>query len=368
MEERSALIAMSGGVDSSVAAHLMLQAGYRCMGVNMRLYHNEDIGVSIFRPCCSQQDRDDAASAAERLGMPFEVRDFTADFKQEVIDKFIRTYEQGGTPNPCIDCNRRLKFAKLLDFAREKGMNYLVTGHYARVEYDAASGRYLLRKAMDLTKDQSYVLYTLTQEQLAHIRFPLGELTGGKQETRQLAAGLGLGNARKAESQDICFVPDGDYVAFMEHYTGRHYDEGDFLDTEGRRLGRHRGAVRYTIGQRRGLGLAAAQPLYVCAKDMAANTVTVGRKEALYTRELCAADMNWIAVPEPENPLPVLAKTRYRQQEQPATAYPEPGGRMRLVFDDPQRAITPGQAVVMYRADGSGVVVGGGTIERAVGK
>lgn len=357
---------MSGGVDSSVAAYLMLQAGFRCLGTNMRLYHNEDIGLSIFKTCCSQQDREDAAAVARKLGMAFEVKDFTADFRREVIDKFIRTYEQGGTPNPCIDCNRCLKFARLLDFAREKGMYYLVTGHYARVEYEEKSGRYLLRKSRDLTKDQSYVLYTLTQEQLARIRFPLGELTGGKEETRRIAARLGLSNAQKKESQDICFVPDGDYVGFMERYTGKHYGEGDFLDREGRRLGRHRGAVGYTIGQRKGLGLSAAQPLYVCGKDMEANTVTVGTASDLYARELYARDLNWIALPELSGPLPVLAKTRYRQQEQRATAYPEPEGRLRLVFEAPQRAITPGQAVVMYRADDSGVVVGGGTIEKAV--
>ena len=366
MEAKTALIAMSGGVDSSVAAYLMLQAGFRCLGVNMRLYHNEDIGISIFKSCCSQEDREDAAAVAERLGMPFEVKDFTADFRREVIDKFIRTYEQGGTPNPCIDCNRCLKFARLLDFAGEKGLKYLVTGHYAQVEYEKESGRYLLRKARDLTKDQSYVLYNLTQEQLAHTRFPLGELAGGKEETRRIAEKLGLSNAHKRESQDICFVPDGDYVGFMERYRGKRYGEGDFLDKEGQRIGRHRGAVRYTIGQRKGLGLAAAQPLYVCGKDMEANTVTVGRESDLYARELYATDLNWIALPELSGPLPVLAKTRYRQQEQRATAYPEPEGRMRLVFDRPQRAITPGQAVVMYRADGSGVVVGGGTIVGAV--
>ncbi len=366
MEAKTALIAMSGGVDSSVAAYLMLQAGFRCLGVNMRLYHNEDIGISIFKSCCSQEDREDAAAVAERLGMPFEVKDFTADFRREVIDKFIRTYEQGGTPNPCIDCNRCLKFARLLDFAGEKGLKYLVTGHYAQVEYEEESGRYLLRKARDLTKDQSYVLYNLTQEQLARTRFPLGELAGGKEETRRIAEKLGLSNAHKRESQDICFVPDGDYVGFMERYSGKRYGEGDFLDRAGQRIGRHRGAVRYTIGQRRGLGLAAAQPLYVCGKDMGANTVTVGRESDLYARELYAADLNWIALPELSGPLPVLAKTRYRQQEQRATAYPEPEGRMRLVFDRPQRAITPGQAVVMYRADGSGVVVGGGTIVGAV--
>ena len=360
---KTALIAMSGGVDSSVTAYLMKEAGFDCLGANMRLYHNEDIGLSIFKTCCTQSDIDDAASVAEKLGIPFEVKDFTSDFKREVIDKFIRTYEEGGTPNPCIDCNRHLKFCRLMAFAREKGRYYVATGHYARIE--EKEGRFLLRKAKDLSKDQTYVLYNLTQEELAHVKFPLGEMAN-KEETRKLAESLGLVNAHKRESQDICFVPDGDYVGFMEKYQGKKYAPGNFLDLNGKIIGQHRGAVHYTLGQRKGLGLSLGEPVYVCAKDMARNTVTVGPETALFHKELLAGDMNWIAIPKLEAPLEVLARTRYSQKEQPATAYPAGAGKMKLVFREPQRAITPGQAVVLYTADNKGYVVGGGTIEETL--
>ena len=353
------MIAMSGGVDSSVAAWLMLQQGYRCEGTTMRLYRNADIGLSQFHTCCSQRDIDDASEVAFQLDIPYEVLDFTMDFKEQIIGKFIWTYEAGGTPNPCIDCNRYMKFDKLLQFAREKGLEYVVTGHYARIEYDDATGRYLLKKALDGSKDQSYVLYMLTQEQLAHTQFPLGDKS--KAEARELAQKLSFCNARKHDSQDICFVPDGDYVGFMEQYTGKHYPEGAFLDLEGQTVGRHRGAVRYTLGQRKGLGLSMGEPVYVCGKDMDANTVTVGPEDALYRSTLLAEDMNWISIPCLDAPLRVKAKTRYRQVEQWATAYPEENGQVRLEFDEPQRAVTIGQAVVLYAGD---VVVGGGTICR----
>ena len=355
--DKTALIAMSGGVDSSVAAYVMQQQGYRCMGTTMRLYRNDTIGLSQYHTCCSQRDIDDAAEVAFTLDMPYEVLDFTLDFRKEIMDRFVQIYEEGGTPNPCIDCNRIMKFDKLLAFARQKGLEYVVTGHYARIEYDAASGRYLLKKALDASKDQSYVLYMLTQAQLAHTQFPLGAQP--KTETRRIAEEQGFCNARKHDSQDICFVPDGDYVRFMEQYTGRHYPAGDFLYTDGRVVGRHRGAVRYTLGQRKGLGLAMGEHVYVCGKDMQANTVTVGPEGALYHRSLLAEDMNWISIPALEEPLRVKAKTRYRQTEQWATALPGPEGKMRLVFDEPQRAMTVGQAVVLYNGD---IVVGGGTI------
>ena len=358
-QAKSALIAMSGGVDSSVAAWVMLQRGYRCEGTTMRLYRNEDIGLSQFHTCCSQRDIDDASEVAFQLDIPYEVLDFTLDFKEQIIGKFIRTYEAGGTPNPCIDCNCFMKFDKLLRFAEEKGLDYIVTGHYARIEYDGASGRYLLKKALDAGKDQSYVLYMLTQEQLAHTRFPLGDKT--KAEVRSIAERLGFCNARKHDSQDICFVPDGDYVKFMEQYTGKRYPEGDFLDLDGRVIGRHRGAVRYTLGQRKGLNLAMGEPVYVCGKDMGANTVSVGPEKALYTKKLFAQEMNWISVPRLEKPMRVKAKARYRQTEQGATVYPEGEDRIRLEFDEPQRAVTVGQAVVLYDGD---IVVGGGTISR----
>ena len=354
---KRALIAMSGGVDSSVAAYLMLEQGYTCVGTTMRLYRNEELGRSVYHTCCSQRDIDDASEVAFTLDIPYEVLDFTLDFRRQILDKFVRVYEAGGAPNPCIDCNRYMKFDKLLQFAREKGLNDVVTGHYARIDYDAGSGRYLLKKAVDASKDQSYVLYMLTQEQLAHTKFPLGGKT--KAEVRALAEKLHFVNARKHDSQDICFVPDGDYAAFMEQYTGKHYPPGAFLDTAGTVVGTHCGAVRYTIGQRKGLGLAMGAPVYVCAKDMRANTVSVGPEDALYARGLTAEEMNWISVPRLDEPMRVKAKTRYRQAEQCATAYPDGTDGLRLLFDEPQRAITIGQAVVLYDGD---TVVGGGTI------
>ena len=353
----SALIAMSGGVDSSVAAYLMLQQGYECQGATMRLYRNADIGLNQFRTCCSQRDIDDASEVAFQLDIPYEVLDFTPDFKEKIIGKFIRVYESGGTPNPCIDCNRYMKFDRFLRAAQEKGLHYVVTGHYAQIIYDGASGRWLLKKAVDDSKDQSYVLYMLTQEQLAHTQFPLGGRT--KAEVRALAERLHFVNARKHDSQDICFVPDGDYAAFLERYTGKHYPVGDFLNEDGTVVGRHRGAVRYTIGQRKGLHLARGAPVYVCGKDMAANTVSVGPEASLYADTLIAEDMNWISVPRLVGPMRVKAKTRYRQTEQWTTAYPRDRDTVRLVFDEPQRAMTVGQAVVLYDGD---TVVGGGTI------
>ena len=315
-----ALIAMSGGVDSSVAAWLMQQAGYDCTGITMRLTRNETLGQSGFHTCCSEKDIEDAAEVAFAMDIPYEVLDFTADFREQIIEKFVRVYEAGGTPNPCIDCNKYMKFRHLLDWARAHGMEYVVTGHYARVEQDEATGRFLLKKGLDEGKDQSYVLYNLTQEQLAHIRLPLGGLH--KTEVREIAEQHKFVNAHKHDSQDICFVPDGDYARFMEDFTGKHYPAGDFLDESGRVVGTDNGAVRYTIGQRKGLGLAMGAPVYVCGKDMQANTVTVGPEEMLFDRIVYADEVNWIAIPELTGPLRVTASTRYHQVEQAATVYP----------------------------------------------
>ena len=354
-----ALIAMSGGVDSSVAVGLLQQEGYDCEGVNLTLYRNTDLGLACHKSCCTQADADDAADAAFRLGIPFEVLDLRGLFRQTVMEDFVRGYEAGETPNPCLVCNREIKFDFLLRYARTHGFDCLATGHYVQTFYDTEAGRWVMKKALDDSKDQSYVLYMLRQDQLSSLRFPLGKYR--KEETRRMAAELDLVTAKKPDSQDICFVPDGDYAAFLERFGDRRYPPGDFLDESGRVLGRHRGAVRYTLGQRRGLGLPAGERIYVCGKDMARNTVTLGPESSLYRRELLTDRVNWLSIPEPEGPVRVWARARYRQQEQPATVYPLPGRRFRLVFDQPQRALTPGQAVVLYEGD---TVLGGGTIRQ----
>lgn len=357
IDRKKAIIAMSGGVDSSVAAYLMQQKGCECIGVTMKLTCNEDLGVSKGHTCCSLEDVEDARSVAQALGMPYYVMNFSDEFRETVMDHFVSSYEAGRTPNPCIECNRHLKFGKLFQRMKELAYDLVVTGHYARVEWSAERGRWLLKKAVDASKDQSYVLYAMTQEQLAHCDFPLGGMT--KEEARELAEQLSFVNAHKHDSQDICFVPDGDYVAFMERHTGRKYPAGNFVDLQGRVLGQHRGAVRYTLGQRKGLGLAMGEPVFVCDKDMEANTVTVAPESALFCDTLLADDVNWISFAEPPSSLRVNAKIRYRQTEEPATVYALPDGKIRLVFDRPQRAISPGQAVVMYQGD---EVLGGGTI------
>lgn len=356
----SALIAMSGGVDSSVAAYIMKSEGYYCEGVTMRLYREDGKSSAASGTGDGSSGTDDAEKVAERLGIPYSVLDLEAEFRRNIIEKFIKVYEAGGTPNPCVDCNRYMKFGLLFKAADEKGLNFVVTGHYARIEYDSARGLYLLKKAADPEKDQSYVLYTLKQEQLARIRFPLGEIS--KEETRRIAAEQGFVNADRRESQDICFIPDGDYVGFMERYTGISYPEGDFIDREGNVVGRHKGSVRYTVGQRKGIGISFNEPMYVTARDAAHNTVTLGRESELFKKGLLAEDVNWI-VPPDKDAIEVTARTRYRQTEKRGIAYPLDGGRLKLVFEEPQRAVTAGQAVVLYDGD---VVLGGGTITGAI--
>lgn len=376
---KRALIAMSGGVDSSVAAYLTKEQDMEIAGVTLKMFGNELIGAVGESTCCSTSDVEDAESVCRKLGVPFYVFNFADKFEKEVVQRFVRAYEEGRTPNPCIDCNRYLKFGALFQRMEELGYDYIVTGHYARVEksddfkavgagnsagdcrtcagIEVPAGRYLLKKALDPKKDQSYVLYSLTQEQLAHVRFPLGGMD--KTETRRIAEEQGFLNARKHDSQDICFVPDGDYTRFIGRYTGKEYPHGDFVDESGRVLGEHKGLIRYTIGQRKGLGLALPAPLYVCRKDVEKNEVVLAPNERLFTSTLEAADFNWIAFEEPEKPFHAAVRARYSQKEAPAVVTPLGGGSVRIDFDEPVRAITSGQAAVVYDGD---IVIGGGTI------
>ena len=353
MEENCVLIGMSGGVDSSVAAYLLVREGYSCLGVTMRLNDHQAPGQA--------DDIADARSVAQGLGFPHEVFDFREDFRDLIIRKFVTSYEAGLTPNPCIDCNHLLKFGCLLAQGRQLGCAYVASGHYARIYRDSGTGRYLLRKAADPAKDQTYFLAGLSQEQLSRILFPLGDLT--KTQVRDLAQEHGFVNARKRDSQDICFIPGGDYAAFLRRFTGKDYPQGDYLDLQGNVIGRHQGAVNYTLGQRKGLGIALGAPAYVCRKDMAANTVTLGPNEALFSKALEAKDWSWHPFPKLTAPLGVTAKIRHSRQEAPATVYPMEGGCARVQFDQPQRAITPGQAVVLYQGE---YVVGGGVITKAL--
>ena len=340
------LIAMSGGVDSSVAAYLMQQQGFHCGGAIMQLWKEVSSGAI-----------QDAQAVADRLNMDFHILDAAEPFRQLVVDYFIRSYEEGLTPNPCIQCNRHLKFRYFLEQAQQLGYNSIATGHYAQIRQNPDTGRYLLCKAKDENKDQSYFLSCLDQYQLAHSHFPLGALT--KEETRLIAEEQGFVNARKKDSQDICFVPDGDYVAFMKQYTGNNYPAGNYLDLNGKVVGRHCGAVCYTLGQRKGLGIALGAPVYVCSKDMQANTVTVGPESALFATTLRANNWNWYPFENLTESIRVMAKARYRHIPQPATVYPEEDGFAKVVFDAPQRAMTPGQTVALYDGD---IVVGGGVI------
>jgi tRNA-specific 2-thiouridylase len=353
---KKTLIAMSGGVDSSVAAFLMKENGYNCVGITMKLFENEEVGICKEKTCCSLDDVNDARSIANKLNIPYYVLNFTANFKKEVIERFVEAYQNGYTPNPCIDCNRYIKFEKLFLRAKQLELDYVVTGHYSRIEYDTKSGRYLLKKAVDETKDQSYVLYFMTQNQLAHTIFPLGDLL--KTQVRKIALMNNFTNAKKHDSQDICFVNDG-YAKFIEKYSNKAYPIGNFTDELGNVLGKHKGIIRYTIGQRKGLGLAFQKPMYVCSKCTENNTIILGEENSLYTDSLMAKDINLISCEKIEQPIRAKAKIRYKQEEQWATVNQIDYNTLHIKFDNPQRAIAKGQAVVLYDGD---VVIGGGTI------
>ena len=351
-----ALIAMSGGVDSSVAALLMKENNYECVGCTMKLYGNDDVDLSEQITCCSLDDVMDAKEVARKLGMLHYTFNFKDQFREKVIDNFIYCYEHAMTPNPCIECNKHLKFNELYRRALELGCDKVVTGHYARVR-KCEDGSYQLLKGKDKNKDQSYVLYSMTQDELAHTDFPLGEYS--KDEIRAIAEAHEFVNANKPDSQDICFVPNGDYVCALKRFTGKDYEPGDFVDMDGNVLGRHNGIVCYTIGQRKGLGISAAHPLYVVRLDTEKNQVVLGKNEDLFSRDVTVSDINWINQNSLEDSFKCKAKIRYRMEEQPCLVERTGPTTAKITFDEPQRAITPGQSAVFY--DGE-IVLGGGII------
>jgi len=364
---KRAMIAMSGGVDSSAAALLVQKMGYECVGVTMKLFENEDVGEESGRPCCSLSDAADAARAAAALGMPHYVFDFSDEFRSEVIDRFVAAYIGGATPNPCIDCNDFLKFGELLERAQNMGFDKIATGHYAKIEFDEGKGRFLLRRPKDLEKDQTYFLYTLTQEQLSRTLFPLADLT--KAEARELAAGASFPNAQKRESQDICFVRGGDYGAFLQEYMGAQDGEvsalkpGNFVDEEGNVLGRHEGVAHYTVGQRKGLGIALGRPIFVSEIRPKTNEVVLADESAVFRNEILVSDVNWIACEAKDAPKMAEVAIRYRAKPAAAELKVLESGDVRVHFDSPVRAPARGQAAVFYDGD---VVIGGGRIGDAI--
>ena len=367
-------VAMSGGVDSSAAAAILKEQGHELVGFTMQLWdqrrgiNTDENGDPLPSRCCSLDDVYDARRVAEELDFPFYVLNLERDFERDVVQPFVTSYLIGETPIPCVSCNSRLKFASLDRLALSLGCEKVATGHYARVEFDEASNRYKLLRGKNEQKDQSYFLWELTQAQLSRALFPLGEMS--KPEARDAARQHNLiGVAEKKESQEICFVPDGNYSGFIDRYleaenaTERLPGGGEIVDTSGRVIGRHEGIHRYTIGQRRGIGIADERPLYVISIDAAKNRVTAGSSEELLSREFTVARVNWIALDDPKEPVRAEVRVRYRHTAAAATITPLPEQRARIVFDEPQRAITPGQASVFYRGD---EVVGGGWIVKSV--
>ena len=363
---------MSGGVDSSAAAAILKQQGHDLVGFAMQLW-NQRRGISLDENgeplpsrCCSLDDVYDARRVAEELGFPFYVLNLEREFERDVVEPFVASYLDGETPIPCVSCNSRLKFASLDRLAASLGCEKVATGHYARVEYDETANRFRLFRGRNLQKDQSYFLWELTQEQLSRSLFPLGEMS--KPEVREVARQSNLAVAEKAESQEICFVPDGDYSGFIDRYLeaeggrDRLPPAGEIVDEHGAIVGKHSGIHRYTIGQRRGIGIAKERPLYVLGIDPAKNQVMVGEQEELLSSEFVAASVNWIAYDNPPNPIQAKVRIRYRHNEAPATITPLENNRVRVNFDTPQRAITPGQATVFYEGD---EVIGGGWIVKS---
>ncbi len=354
--KKKVMLGMSGGVDSSVAALLLLRDGYDVTGVTLRLRPDEYMCQSAAGGCCSLDDIDDARRVAYKLGIDHLVLNFTDVFEKDVIDYFAAQYAAGLTPNPCIACNRYVQFDAMLRRAKELDFDYISTGHYAVIEQNAA-GRWLLKKA-PASKDQSYVLYSFTQEQLSRTLMPLGSHT--KPEARAMAEEAGLPVAHKPDSQEICFVENNDYAGFIERYTGKTAPQGDFVDRSGNVIGRHRGITRYTVGQRKGLGVTFGKPMYVTGIDTVHNRITLGEEGSQYASSLIAADLNFIPFDTLEKEADITAKVRYQAKPAKAKLVPLGDGKVRVDFEEAQRAVTPGQAVVFYDGD---LVVGGGTIQ-----
>jgi tRNA-specific 2-thiouridylase len=361
---KTVAVAMSGGVDSSVAAGLLLEKGYKVIGLTMDLFpvNLKKCSEEGVRSCCGWRAREDASRVAAGLGIPHYIVNLRKEFEALVVEDFCREYGRGRTPNPCLRCNERIKFALLADRARKLGAERLATGHHARIERRSAAGRLLLRKGADVQKDQSYFLYTLTQGQLKFILFPIGDMT--KSAVRLAARRLGIPVAIKAESQEICFIPDNDYARFLEARRPRTGRPGPILDSSGKVIGRHQGIIHFTVGQRKGMGLAAPQPLYVLRIDKQKNAVVVAPSEGLGQTSLEASRANWISLLKLERPMSFKAKIRSRHVEAPVKVRPLPRGRLRVDFEKPQRAVAPGQSIVFYDGD---LVAGGAVIDRAVG-
>lgn len=359
MRKKSVMIGMSGGVDSSVAAALLLEKGYDVIGVTMQIWPETPEEVKLTEGgCCSLSAVDDARRVANTLGIPYYVLNFKEVFENKVINYFIDEYLKGRTPNPCIACNRHVKFEALLNKAVSMGIDYVATGHYAIIEYNEDRKRYLLRKSVTQAKDQTYALYNLTQEQLSRVLMPIGNFS--KDDVRQKAKDLGLNVASKPDSQEICFVDDNNYGRFIEENTDKKIIPGNFVDTKGNVLGKHKGIIHYTVGQRKGLGIALGKPMYVVGLDVENNNVILGEDSEVFGRELIAYDLNFISIDNLEEHMRVKAKIRYSAKEADALIIPIEKDKVKVVFDTPQRAITPGQSVVFYEND---IVVGGGIIQ-----
>lgn len=360
-EPKRIAVAMSGGVDSSLAAALLKKDGYEVIGVTFRMWPKEECGASVGRACCNLEAITRARAVAEDIGIPYYVFDFSEEFKKQVIDYFCDEYLRGRTPNPCVICNEKIKFGLLHEKARVLGADFIATGHYAKIGYNKKNNRFLLKQGIDKGKDQSYFLFSLSQEQLKYSKFPLADYT--KDKTRKAAKKLKLMTFNTISSQDICFIQDKSYAEYIKKKTHVEIREGDIVDKNGKIFGRHKGIPYYTIGQRRGLGIAHKEPLYVTGIDRLSNRIIVGNKQDVLKKSLIAHRLNWIAIKGIDKPLHFEAKIRYNQKMQPATVTPIGGEQVRVDFDSPQEAPTPGQAVVFYSR---GIVIGGGWIKEVI--